>query len=192
MSFYPSVDIQTPLINNNVVTGRVTNVQTQSTFQSALGKFFSLVFDGAPWQLGQQAHQTTIFVEPLSSFAGEGQAVQRSIIFLGDIRGAVCEGNIVQARVRKKRGMLIVSQMNNLTTNSPVVAATQFSQTGLLVLLFALLVIAITFITAVANCVLNGSLAHGFMNLLAGVIEGLSPLIITAIVGAAIIGSLRK
>ena len=139
----PGVDEQTPLMQGDIVTGRVAEVAAQQPIQTRSGKWIALIASDTPYEFGTQTHKTTLFVKPISSFENDVAAEQRALIMFGDINGSVAKGHIVQAKVKEQNGVLVVQQLNNLTTHSSIQLAVQTDgKTVLITLLVGLAMFA--------------------------------------------------
>ena len=83
------ISAQTPLVQGDIVSGRVVEVVAQQSIQNASGKWVALVADGKPYEFGTQTHKTTLFVEPINAFGNDLAAQQRALVVFGDISGSV-------------------------------------------------------------------------------------------------------
>ena len=185
------IDFDEPLVGRRIVTGRVVEVQTQSVFQSGFVKAAGVLFERRPWQFGHQIQKTTIFVEPLASFGG-ACTPQRALVFNGDINAAVAKGNVIQAAVAKRGGMLYVRRLVNLTTSSQVTPTVQLSP-GLALLLGGGAIAALIAVFAlIIDCFATGRFAAGFAALANGLLEGLAPVIVIGIFAYVFTIGLRK
>lgn len=173
------VSAQTPLVQGDIVSGRVVEVVAQQSIQNSTGKWVALVADGQPYEFGTQTHKTTLFVEPIAAFDGDLATQQRALVVFGDISGSVAKGNIVQAKVKERNGALVVQQLNNLTTRSSIQPAAQAGGATILVVV-AVLLLALLFIGWQAfNFVASGGLASALLELVNGLLEAFGPALIS-------------
>ena len=185
------VDFDTPLVDGRIVTGRVVEVQTQTVFQSGCGKVAGFLFDRQPWQFGHQVQKTTIFVEPIASF-GDLRTPQRALVFCGDINAAVAKGNVVQAAVANRGGVLYVRKMVNLTTSSQVTPTAQLSPRLVLLLGSGAIAALVAVFALIIDCFATGRFATGLAALANGLLEGLAPIIAIGIFVYVFAIGLRK
>lgn len=188
----PEIGSQTPLVQGDIVTGRVVEVVAQQSIQNASGKWVSLVADGKPYEFGTQTHKTTLFVEPITSFGNDLAAEQRAVVVFGDISGSVAKGHIVQAKVKERNGMLVAQQLNNLTTHSSIQAAAQANGATVLIV-GAVLALALAFIAWQAiEFVASGQLITTLIELVRSIIETFGPALAPIAVAFLLIKSFVK
>ena len=167
------------LLAGDIVTGRVTDVQTLTKFQTGASKAFSLIFDGEPVQLSRQTTKTTLFVEPVNAYAAQGSPGScRALLFFGDMNGQVARNNIIQARVKQGRGgSLVIRELNNLTTSTSVRPAAQLHPALVVLVAIAAALCAFWLIGAIVHLLTSGFLVNGLASLLWSVITALAPII---------------
>ena len=176
----PGVDEQTPLMKGDIVTGRVAEVAAQQPIQTRSGKWIALITSDTPYEFSTQTHKTTLFVKPISSFENDVAAEQRALVMFGDINGSVAKGHIVQAKVEERNGMLVVQQLNNLTTHSSIQPAVQTdSKTVLITLLVGLAMFAFIAWTAF-DFVTSGRFMAMVTGLAGNLLDALTALLQTA------------
>lgn len=182
-----------PLVDGNMITGRVVDVQQQSVFKTTAGKAMALIFDGQPWQFGSQVLTTTIFVEGINAYSdSSGFNQQRGLVFHGNINAAVRPGHIIQAKVRQKGGQLYVSRLSNLTTNSCVTPTSQIGGWPIVLAVLAVASVPVLLLLALAAAFADGSLVGGFTSLLSGLLEALGPSIVVCVGIYLLVKSLFK
>ena len=173
------ISAQTPLVQGDIVSGRVVEVVAQQSIQNASGKWVALVADGKPYEFGTQTHKTTLFVEPINAFGNDLAAQQRALVVFGDISSSVAKGHIVQAKVKERGGALVVQQLNNLTTHSSIQPAAQANGTTILVV-GAVLLLALAFIAWQAfGFVASGGLASALVGLIRSLFDAFGPALLS-------------
>ncbi len=152
------ISAQTPLVQGDIVSGRVVEVVAQQSIQNASGKWVALVADGKPYEFGNDL-----------------AAQQRALVVFGDISGSVAKGHIVQAKVKERGGALVVQQLNNLTTHSSIQPAAQANGTTILVV-GAVLLLALAFIAWQAfGFVASGGLVSALVGLIRSLFDAFGP-----------------
>lgn len=180
-----------PLVAGDVITGRIVEVQQQTVFQTGAGRALGLLFENRPLQFAHQDQRTTLIVEPVAVYGNNADAPQRAISIFGDVSG-LSKGHVIQAKVKERNGMLVATQLNNLTTNSTISPSPQVGAGAVkaftLVAAVVLFVIAATIVCGIAD----GSLFKGVLNVLSGLIGGLAPFLVCAGVVYMLFASFRK
>lgn len=175
----PGINGQTPLVQGDIVTGRVVEVAAQQSIQTRSGKWIALMTSGTPYEFGTQTHKTTLFVEPINAFGNDVAAEQRALVVFGDISGSVAKGHIVQAKVKERNGMLVVQQLNNLTTHSSIQPAAQADgKTVLVTMLVGLAAFAFIAWTAF-DFVASGRFMATVAGLAGGLLDAFGPVLIS-------------
>ncbi len=151
-----------PFIEGKTLYGRVVDIQQGRTFPTDTAKVWN-VLSGEPIQLSHEWVTTTVYLRPVDSFDPD---MERAVIVYGSLQGAVRPGNIVQVRVAKRRGRLIVKRMVNVTTQMPVEMEGTMKIWHGFASLLALSLLVFVILSSLINALFTGSLLRGLLETL--------------------------